>query len=451
MGRPRICVVGLGKLGVPLAATIASRGFHVVGVDVEPATVDRINRREAPVFEPGLQELIAASRACLCATLDHRSAIAASEITFVVVPTPSEDHGGYSLQQVIDALSRVGEALKRKDSYHLVVVTSTVLPGAMDGTVRPLLEERSGRRCGADFGLCYSPEFVALGSVVRDFLHPDFILIGESDPRAGDLLVGFYAELCENRPPVARTSFVNAELAKIALNSYVTMKIVFANMLAEVCERVAGADVDVVTGVLGLDSRIGSRYLRGALGYGGPCFPRDNDALGYVARQVGASDTLPRTIDAINRRQPRRVVALLRRYLPPAAPVAVLGLSYKPRTAVVEESQGLLIARLLAEAGHPTVVYDPLAAAEASRLLGNAVRYAASIQEALSEATGVVIANAGEEFASLRAEDFPTRAQPTMVLDCWRLLRRELERSHRVRYVALGVHDSAPGGLPGYD
>ena len=145
-----------------------------------------------------------------------------------------------------------------------------------------------GARSGACSGLCYNPEFIALGSVVSDMLRPDLLLIGESDTTAGDILERLYDVTCENRPAVQRMNFVNAELTKLAINTFVTTKISYANMLADICERLVGADVDVVTRAVGSDSRIGARYMKGAIGYGGPCFPRDNVALSALARSLGA-------------------------------------------------------------------------------------------------------------------------------------------------------------------
>src|SRR5262249_2828965 len=156
--------------------------------------------------------------------------------------------------------------------------TSTVMPGSTGGEIQAELERASGRKIGPDLGLAYNPEFIALGTVVRDMLRPDFILIGESDKQTGDLLEAIYERSCDNDPAIRRMSFVNAELTKISVNTYVTTKISYANMLAEMCDRLPGADVDVVSAAVGSDSRIGSKYIKGAIGYGGPCFPRDNKA-----------------------------------------------------------------------------------------------------------------------------------------------------------------------------
>ena len=173
----------------------------------------------------------------------------------------------------------IGEALRTKSGYHLVVVTSTVMPGSTGGELQKALEHASGRKVGPELGLCYNPEFIALGSVVRDMLHPDLILIGESDAKAGQMLAELYMRSTNNSPPIYRMNFVNAELSKISINTYVTTKISYANMLAELCDHLDGADAEVVAKTIGDDSRIGRKYLTGAIGYGGPCFPRDNRAF----------------------------------------------------------------------------------------------------------------------------------------------------------------------------
>lgn len=243
----------------------------------------------APIYEPGLQDLLNANQELLTGTNDYENAVMNSDVTFIVVPTPTESNGDFSLHYVLEAAKNIGDVLRKKQDYHLMVLTSTVMPGAIDKELRPYLESRSGKKCGQDLGLCYNPEFIALGTVIRDFLNPDFILIGESDSHSGEILESLYKQVCENDPPIARMCIINAELTKLAVNTYVTIKITFANMLARICERLPGADVDVVTSALGLDSRIGRKYLKGSIGYGGPCFPRDNGALKTLARSIGTS------------------------------------------------------------------------------------------------------------------------------------------------------------------
>src|SRR5438874_7521065 len=242
----RVSVVGLGRLGAPMAACFASRGFRTVGLDSDPGKIVAINERRAPIFEPGLEDLIRESEGRLTASEDYETAVLESDVTFMVVPTPSEPTGGFSLRYVLQAAERIGEALRKKKDFHLVVLTSTVMPGATGSQLKPVLESRSHKICGQGFGLCYSPEFIALGTVIRDFLNPDFILIGESDRQSGECLARLYKRVCANDPGIARMNFINAELTKLCVNTYVTTKITFANMVARICEQLPGADVDVV-------------------------------------------------------------------------------------------------------------------------------------------------------------------------------------------------------------
>ena len=396
-----VSVIGLGKLGSPIALSIASKGFNVVGVDNDLGVVDRINRGIPPVSEPGLEELLIANRTRVSATHSIDQAVLESRIIFIVVPTPSDSSGRFSLQHVAQVASQIGKALGKSDHYQVVVISSTVLPGSTQFGILPLLESQSGKRCGKDFGLCYNPEFVALGSVIRDFLNPDFALIGESDDKAGSEVESFLSAVYDNRPPVARMGFVNAELTKIALNTYVTTKITFANMLREVCERLPGGDVDVVTRALGLDSRIGGRYLKGGLGYGGPCFPRDNLALGYLARELGTNADLAKETNALNRMQVRNLHAIVQSRTSHDSRVAVLGLSYKPDSDVIEESQGLMLARGLAGHGYRVSVFDPLAMDNARAELGDKVTYAPSMESCIYEADTIVIVNPDPAFRLL--------------------------------------------------
>lgn len=435
-------VIGLGKLGAPMAAAIASRGLYVIGVDVDARKVEALNSGRPPVFEPGLADLLQATKGRLTATNDLGAAVLASDVTFIVVPTPSEPGGGFSLKYVLQACEGIGVGLATKNRFHLVVLTSTVMPGSTGGPVREVLEKTSGKRCGEDFGLCYSPEFIALGSVIRDFLNPDFILIGESDPRSGALLEQLYRRICENNPPVARMNFVNAELTKLAVNTFVTTKISFANMLARICERLPGGDVDVVTMALGLDSRIGPKCLKGAVGYGGPCFPRDNLALVALADQLGVPATIAEATDEFNRSQVDWLADRLKEYLSPDGKVGILGLTYKPHTDVVEEAFGLMLAAKLADQGYTVVAYDPAGLGNAQRILGSRVRFVDAAEQCIAEADVVVVATPWPLFRELPAEAWARHGPPRVVVDCWRVLGH-LAGHAGVAHVPLGVF----GGL----
>jgi len=416
----KISVVGLGKLGAPLAAVLASKGFDVVGVDLSQTAVEALNARKAPVEEPRLQELIDSHGARLKATTNVDEAVTATDVTFVIVPTPSDATGRFSNAAVLSAMKSIGLALRRKDTYHLVVITSTVMPGSTGGEIRQALEQHSGRRVGSHLGLCYNPEFIALGSVVRDMLRPDMILIGESDKAAGDLLESIYAKSCDNTPAIRRMNFVNAELTKISVNTFVTTKISYANMLADICDRLPGADVDVVTQAVGTDSRIGTKYLKGATGYGGPCFPRDNVAFAALARAIGARAELAEATDTVNRYQVERVLGAVEARLTDTGLVGVLGLSYKPDTAVVEESQGLALVERLLDLGRRVVVYDPEAIPLAQRAIRRPFEVARSAAECVQRSTLVVVMTPWPEFSRIPLDAYRRSTSRLTVIDCWR-------------------------------
>jgi UDPglucose 6-dehydrogenase len=314
-----------------------------------------------------------------------------------------------------------------------VVVTSTVLPGSLEFGLRPVLEEAAGRRVGEGLGLVYNPEFLA----------PDLVLIGESDAAAGARVAAVYERVCENRPRVARMNFASAELAKIALNSFVTTKISFTNMLVELCEVLPGADVDAVCGALGHDSRIGSRALRGGLGYGGPCFPRDSVALAALARALGHPAALAEAVDRVNDQVVPRVAAHVRAHLPPDGRVAVLGLAYKAGTPIVERAHGIAIARELAQGGADVVVWDAMANGGGHAVLGDRVAWAASAEGALHDADVAVLAALDADLAATVARALAHRPKPLVLIDCWRLLA-ETHLPSAVRRVALGVGEETP-------
>src|SRR3984893_7457428 len=437
-----ISVMGLGKLGSPLSACFAAQGFRVTAVDVDKTKVDAINRGVPPVHEPGLPELIQESEGRLSATADAEAAVRGSDATFIVVNTPSEPGGGFSLCYVLPTLETIGKTLRTKPGFHLVVLTSTVMPGSTGGEVRFALERASGKTCGEHFGLCYSPEFIALGSVIRDFYFPDFLLIGESDAQSGDILAEIYRRTCKNTPFVARMNFINAEITKLAVNTYITTKISYANMIARLCERLPEADANVVTNALGLDTRIGPRYLKGAVSYGGPCFPRDNRALAALAARVGASSGLAEATDLFNRAQVKSLAELVRGHYSGDGAIGILGLTYKPDTDVVEEAFGLLLAQELSAANIPVVVYDP--SADAARALGQnkSVRRAASAQECIALSDVVVLATPWQEFREVPAALWARPNRPRAVVDCWRVLNH-LDGVDGVRYIRLGYGGEA--------
>ncbi|PID42453.1 MAG: UDP-glucose 6-dehydrogenase [Proteobacteria bacterium] len=420
MNKQKISVIGLGKLGSPMAAVFAKKGYEVIGLDINRSFVDRINSGQAPVNEPQLQEFINQSNGRLQATTDYDRAITETDITFVILPTPSQQDGFFSNDFLLGAVKSIGEILARKTNWHLVVITSTTMPGSTGGVIKQALEKSSGKSVGRDIGLCYSPEFIALGCVIRNMLNPDFILIGESDSHAGDVLESVYVTCCDNSPAIKRMNITNAELTKISVNTYVTTKISYANMVSEYCDQLPDADVDVVMDAVGSDSRIGKKYLKAALGYGGPCFPRDNKAFAALGRELGANSDLAMATDKINNHQVERLFNKIQSACNPGEKIAVLGLSYKPDTDVIEESQGVLLVKRLVDAGYNVIAFDPEAMPNSQNVLPTSCIRANNLEEATAQVSVVVITTAWPEFAGKSA--FHGKTEVHTIIDPWSLV-----------------------------
>ena len=308
------------------------------------------------------------------------------------------------------------------------MLTSTVLPGATELRIKPALEQGSSMAVGPDLGLCYSPEFIALGSVLENMRHPDMVLIGSSQTWAAEKAAHVIKTVADEDVPVAFKSIVEAEMTKISVNGFIATRISYANMLAEICERLPGADAAVVTAAVGLDSRIGQKYLRPGAPYGGPCFPRDNAAFRALANSFGVEADLAIATDRINRRQTHALVERILDRAGKEARVAILGLTYKAFTPVTEEGFGYLLAHELLSVGVPVSVYDPRADAEPA-----GVHRMESAEACIAEADVVVVATPWPEFAEIKHVD------SELLFDYWRIIPDSaLSPSTRVVYPGVG-------------
>ena len=304
-----------------------------------------------------------------------------------------------------------------------------------------MLEKTSNKKCCKDFSVCYNPDFIALGNIVQNFLNPDMILIGESDEGGGSILENIHRKLVENRPNIHRMNFYNAELTKIALNSYCTLKITFANELAKICESVPGGDVDVVLSALGDDERIGHKYLKGGLSYGGPCFPRDNRAIAYTVAKFGGELELAKLTDALNdyhknERIPNLILNILEEKK--TNRISVLGLTYKPDTTLVEEAAAISIINALSTKGIHLTIFDPAGMDNAKIEIKatHKVEYAASAKDCIQGHIVCLIATPWKEFSKLTKEDFVNCMKDPVVIDGWNLY--SFTKTDGIDYRAIG-------------
>ena len=434
-----VSVVGLGQLGLCLAACFAEKGFDTIGVDLEERVVNSVNSGVSPIVEPGLGELISKLGGTkLRATLSHKEAIGETDVTFVVVATPSNPDGSFSNRYVEAALGSLSTAFRESEKkYHLFVISSTVVPGSTEGSFIPLIEKVSRRKLNADFGVCYDPDFVALGEVIKGYLRPELVVIGESSKRAGDQVEAIRRRVCENEPHIARMSIVSAEIAKVSLNSYITLKISFANMLANICEEIPGADVDAITEAIGVDKRISPYYFRGGLSFGGTCFPRDTGAFIAVADQYGNDADLIKAVEKVNKYQDQHLVDVVMRHVATleSRTVGILGLSFKPNTPVITESPAIKLIGELLKHDLRIVVYDPLSIENTKALFNEAIEYVSSAEECLAQSSLCVITHRSDEFKLAVESYLPTA--PLTLVDGWRMIDPD-RLDKRVKYVPLG-------------
>jgi UDPglucose 6-dehydrogenase len=399
-------ICGAGRLGAPLAAILAANKTHVTVVDIDERTVNLLNQGKAPVEETGLDELLELAHPWLRATTDINQAVADTDIALVVVPTPSDSTGRFSNRHVIEAVEQIGRALAlRTDEpdFFTLVVVSTVMPGSIRGPITDAFEAASGRTRGIDCSVVFSPAFIALGSVIRDFTHPDVVLIGADDEIGPRYLRRLLTKVIENEPAWHTLSSVDAEIAKLSLNCSVVAKIALANTIGEFCESVPGADAHAVTRAVGSDSRIGSRYFQVGAGAGGACFPRDLVAFVAAAEEMGVDVPLMKAVHEVNERQALRIAGKV----VDDKRVGILGLTFKPNTPVTEASLGVKLVEILTEWDVAVETFDPAA--------GGTMKSAADVVE---WADAVVVATPWSEFAGLDYGD-------TRVIDVWSVLPPE--------------------------
>ena len=430
-----ISIIGLGKLGASMLAAFASKDFKVVGVEIDKTRADLLRQGKSFHLEANLEELLTKHKNNITITESYHDAIKDTSTTFVVVNTPSEKDGSFSTKQLIPACQKIGEVLREKNDYHLVVITCTVMPETVRKEVVPILESESRKKLNIDFGVCYNPEFIALGTVIHDLLNPDFVLIGESDKKSGDALQKIYEKLID-KPKIQRITMENAEVAKIALNSYITMKISFANLLAKLCEKIPNGNVDAVTESIGLDSRIGKKYLKGAVSYGGPCFPRDNRAFSLTAKLHDCPIELPDLIDNINNNHIKHIANIALQYSNNGK-VSILGASYKPDSDIIEASPGIEIGKTLVDNGIKVAIHDPSAINNVKRDYGSIFQCAESINECLQDSNVCIIVTPWKEYQNLQEKDF-AKMKDSVIIDCWRILKFPSDSKFKIIKIGIG-------------
>ena len=294
------------------------------------------------------------------------------------------------------------------------------MPGTIERELVPAIARASGRTAGEGFEVCYDPDFVAIGETVNGFLKPELVIIGETSVAAGSRVEAVHRSVCQNTPHIARMSIASAEVAKVALNAYITLKISFANHLGNICERVPGSDVDAITHAIGTDSRISRKYFTGGMAFGGTCFPRDTVAYKMLSRTVGLPSPLMDAAEAVNEVQNAQLLDTVLSSRTDSGVVGVIGVAFRTDTPVITGSPAVDLIEALVARGISVVVFDPLAQDAAYEQFGAAISYADSLEDCLSRSEVVVVTHRSRAFKS--AIESYAASRPLTIVDCWRLL-----------------------------
>jgi UDPglucose 6-dehydrogenase len=423
--REPIAVIGTGYVGLVTAAGFAELGNDVWCIDIDEAKIAGLKEGRIPIWEPGLEELVARHRGRLHFSTDLSDALEHARLLFVAVGTPSTYSGDADLSSV----HAVVDAMPPSDR-HALVMKSTVPVGTGDSIKRTFVEQGK-----AGFRYVSCPEFLKEGSAVKDFLEPDRVVVGDDRDWAGDAVVALYEPL---GAPLIRTDIRSAEMVKLASNAFLATKISFINEIANVCEE-TGADVVEVARGMGLDDRIGPKFLQAGIGFGGSCFPKDVTALKQLAGNSGYHFQLLNSVIEVNELQKRRVIAKLEKHLGSLVgkEIALLGLAFKPNTDDMREASSLVLSARLHAAGARVRAYDPVAEEEARKLL-QGVDFKPSAQEAIEGADAVVLVTEWPEFRELDLAGVALAMRGRLVVDGRNYLDRDAVHAAGLTYEGIG-------------
>jgi len=417
-----INVFGLGRLGLPLALHLADKGYDVTGIDINDKLIRKVKDGHMPFYEPETDELIKNKR--FTATKDAEKALSNSQTSMIFVGTPNEDGIPLNPKYVRQVGSQIGRAIKGMKDYHLVVLRSTVFPRETRNLVR-ILEEQSGKKCGKDFGVCHNPEMLALGRVIQDLSNPKMVIIGQSDTYAGDKLTEIYKKSTDNKPQIFRTTFENAELAKVMINNYVTMKLNFANLMGRISSITPGTNPDELSRILGADPRIGSQFFKAGASYGGTCFPRDNDALRYMMNQLGMDPSFPDQLIKMNQDTVNEIANEVQRktYNLQGTKATVMGIGFKADTDVIEKSPSIAVADELHKRGYKVTLQGTLGMTSAMSKYGDKFKFEIDMYKSAYGADACVFTLESPEYRKTDISRIKSKMRTPIIVDPWRMFK----------------------------
>jgi UDPglucose 6-dehydrogenase len=433
-----ICVIGTGYVGLVTGACFAEFGVNVICADKDGDKIDALERGEIPIYEPGLDALVKrnASQGRLAFTTDTAEAVRASLVVFIAVGTPAREDGATDLTYVEAVAREIGRAM---NGYKVIVTKSTVPVGTSQRVREWIQEELSAAGSDVKFSVASNPEFLREGAAINDFLRPDRVVIGTDDEMAAAILRDLYRPLYLNETPFVITNLPTAELTKYAANAFLATKISFINEVANLCERIGG-DVQAVARGIGLDGRIGKKFLHAGPGFGGSCFPKDTRSAAHFARELGERFHIVEAVIGVNERQRERMVDKIRRALGgdlAGLSIAVLGLSFKPETDDMRDAPSVDIIRGLQKGGAAVRAFDPVAMPAAARVLHD-VEFCEDAYAACENAHAAVIVTEWNQFRMLELDRMRGLLARPVVVDLRNVYDPEAMKRAGFEYHSVG-------------
>ena len=432
----KIAIIGLGFVGLSLTSVLASKGFNVVGIDVDKKKCRNISNGCIPFFEPNLEKTLKKGLKNKLQIESDISVVQDCDLIFVTVGTPQNKTGAIDLSIIKKAMNSLGKSIRKSKKQHTILVKSTVVPGTMKDVILPILENNSKKKAGKDFGLISNPEFLQESTAIRDTEFPHAVVLGGYKTKFMKDMEKFFTKL-HPKTPIIITNHQTAEMIKYANNSFLATKISFINQLSSICQKIPGANIDDIAKTIGLDPRIGKLFLNAGPGYGGSCLPKDMKALIKFAEITGVKPTLLNAVEDVNTKQLEEIISIAKKKLGilESKKITILGTSFKPNTDDIRDSIAIELIKKFLKRKVRVTVHDPRAIKNTKNVFKNKINYAKSISDAILGSQCVIIMTQWKQYEKLTNNDFK-QMKKKLIIDCRRMLA---EKQLDVDYYAIGL------------
>jgi UDPglucose 6-dehydrogenase len=432
----KIGVIGLGFVGLSLISVLSSKGYDTVGIDINKEKCKKISNGIPPFFEPELEKILKNGLKKKLKISNDFSLINNCDFIFVTVGTPQNTNGSIDLSIIKKAVSTIGESLLKSKKKQIILIKSTVIPGTIKEIILPILEKKSSKKNGKDFGLISNPEFLQESSAIRDTKFPHVVVLGGDQTEFMKKAKKMFAKLHPS-VPIITTNYQTAEMIKYANNSFLATKISFINQLSNICQKIPGANIDDIGKTIGLDPRIGKLFLNAGPGYGGSCLPKDMKALINFANTSGINPTLLNAVEEVNTKQLEQIILMAKEKLGDLASkkITILGTAFKPDTDDIRDSIAIKLIKKLLKEKVKITIHDPKAIENTKRIFEDKIKYAKTIKDALSKSQCVIIMTQWKQYEKLNNNEFKYMTKK-FVIDCRRML---LGKQLDIDYYAIGL------------